>query len=139
MNSYHGKPYSISSKPSQGSSIEYFEDDFREAEELLYRLRALGVELTIEEDRLAFDAPIGVLTESLLAEMKALRDELIACLSGTIVAAETFSIPGVICPFCVHDQFVEESSGWRCKKCDRMAWGWVGRSFVRADYIHFVL
>ncbi len=48
------------------------------AVELLERLRALGVVLSIDGDgRLAYDAPADVLGDDLLAEMRAHRDELL--------------------------------------------------------------
>jgi hypothetical protein len=49
------------------------------AVELLERLRALGVVLSIDGDgRLAYDAPADVLGDELLDEMRAHRDELLA-------------------------------------------------------------
>ena len=47
-------------------------------EKLLADLRAAGVVLSIEGDRLAFDAPAGVMTDGLLARMRSHREELLA-------------------------------------------------------------
>ncbi len=48
---------------------------------LLADLRAADVRLWIEGGRLAFDAPVGVMTEDLLGRMRSQRDELLSTLS----------------------------------------------------------
>ncbi len=97
---------------------------------LLDRLHGLGVSLSIVSGRLKVAAPKGAVTADLMEEMRAHRDELLEILS-----AKLDMIPGVVCPFCSCNQFTDEPSGWRCSKCDRLAWGWLGGSFVRADFI----
>ncbi len=98
--------------------------------ELYNRLQSLGVELFIEGEGLGFDAPSEVLSDDLIEEMRAQRDELLIALS-----AQVDPIPGVVCPFCRGNRFIDEPSGWRCRRCDKLAWGWLGGSFVRADII----
>jgi hypothetical protein len=111
-----------------------------QAMELYNQLRALGVVLFIEGDRLGFDAPSEVLSDDLIKAMRAHRGELIRLLSEPSGDTESFFIPGVVCPYCRHDRFVDEPSGWRCRKCERLAWGWLGRSvFVRADFVSLEL
>ncbi|AMV32565.1 hypothetical protein VN12_10600 [Pirellula sp. SH-Sr6A] len=99
---------------------------------LIERLRALGVELTIEGDGLAFDAPEGVLSAELIEEMKAYRSELIAAIEHRD-APGMDPIGGVFCPFCRGDRFEDVYMGWRCVRCDRLAWWWLGESLVRFD------
>jgi hypothetical protein len=46
------------------------------------------------------------------------------------------SILGVFCPFCRWNTFEELAHGdWRCRRCEKIAWSWLGRSFVRVDVI----
>ena len=78
MKLHSPKPYSQSSKPLSGSNIEYFEDDYRSGENLFRRLRSLGVSLFTDGAGLGFDSPEGVITDELLSEMRAHRDDLIA-------------------------------------------------------------
>ena len=78
MNLHSPKPYSEYSKPLSGSNIEYFEDDYRSGENLFRRLRSLGVSLFTDGAGLGFDSPEGVITDELLSEMRAHRDDLIA-------------------------------------------------------------
>lgn len=124
------KPYTKYTKPPGESDIVDFVYESRACEKLFERLRALGVDLFTEDEGLGFDAPDGVLTDDLMEEMRAHRDDLLAMLS-----AQVYPIPGVFCPFCRGDEFIDEPSGWRCVKCNRLAWGWLGGSFVRADFI----
>lgn len=102
--------------------------------ELYNRLQSLGVELFIEGEGLGFDAPPEVLSDDLIEEMRAQRDELIAFVDVAGLLGMD-PIPGVVCPVCRGDRFIDEPSGWRCKKCNRLAWGWLGGSFVRADFV----
>lgn len=99
---------------------------------LTERLRALGVELSIEGGGLVFDAPEDALSADLIAEMKAHRSELIAAIEHRD-APEMDPIGGVFCPFCRGDRFEDVRMGWRCVKCDRLAWWWLGGSLVRFD------
>jgi hypothetical protein len=73
----------VGSGPGVGSV--YFVDGFARAESLLAELQAAGVVLSVEGDRLAFDAPAGVLTDDLFARMRADRDGLLAMLAGVPV------------------------------------------------------
>jgi NADPH:quinone reductase-like Zn-dependent oxidoreductase len=54
------------------------------ANELLARLQALGIKLWVEEDALRFRAPKGVMTETLSAEVRALKPELMALLDSSV-------------------------------------------------------
>lgn len=259
MNLHSPKPYSEYSKPLSGSNIEYFEDDYRSGENLFRRLRSLGVSLFTNGAGLGFDSPEGVITDELLSEMRAHRDDLIAVaerfeeraavaqydgglirseaerlalselptakqvvapessgcvvhhkrsafdiyigrpgpwgnpfeigrdgsrveviekyrawivkqddlltrlpelrgkilgcwcaplpchgdvllelLNGLAVPVENpvMSISGVFCPFCRWDKFEELPHGdWRCRRCEKVAWRWLGESFVRVDVI----
>lgn len=99
---------------------------------LIERLIALGVELSIEGDCLVFDAPEGALSPDLIAEMKAHRSELIAAIEHRD-APGIGPIGGVFCPFCRGDRFEDVRMGWRCVKCDRLAWCWIGGALVRMD------
>jgi hypothetical protein len=169
MKLHSPKPYSEYSKPLSGSNIEYFEDDYRSCENLFRRLRSLGVSLFANGAGLGFDSPEGVITDELLSEMRAHRDDLIAeverfeeraavaqydgglirseaerlALSELptkeqVVAPENFGmiLSGVFCPFCRWDKFEELPHGdWRCRRCEKVAWRWLGESFVSFDVI----
>ena len=102
--------------------------------DLYNRLQSLGVELFIEGEGLGFDAPSEVLSEDLIEEMRAHRDELIAIVDVAGLLGMD-PIPGVVCPFCRGNRFIDEPSGWRCRRCDKLAWGRLGGSFVRADFV----
>lgn len=163
------KPYSESSESISGSNIEYFEDDYRSGENLFRRLRSLGVSLFTNGAGLGFDSPEGVITDELLSEMRAHRDDLLAVVErfeeraavaqhvGGLIRSEAerlalselpakkqvvapeplrMSISGVFCPFCRADKFEELPHGdWRCRRCEKVAWRWLGESFVRVDLI----
>ena len=51
------------------------------AQALLFKLRALGVELAVEEDRLTVDAPAGTITEDLRAALTENKPSLLKLLT----------------------------------------------------------
>jgi hypothetical protein len=53
---------------------------------LLARLQQAGVRVTLVGEQLGIDAPEGVLTPDVLAELRAAKPELIALLAGPVVA-----------------------------------------------------
>lgn len=57
---------------------EYFEDDLRRVDRLLDELRAVDVQLRIEGGRLIFNAPPGVMSDDLLARVRADREAVLA-------------------------------------------------------------
>lgn len=51
------------------------------------------------------------------------------------VVLQLIIVDGVNCPFCSSNHFEDESSGWRCSNCKRLAWIWrVDGGIVRADF-----
>jgi len=73
--------------------FEYFEDDSGRVKTLLAELRSAGVILSIEGDRLAYDAPAGAITDDRFCRMRADRDGLLALLRPEPVAdAEAFFV-----------------------------------------------
>jgi hypothetical protein len=60
--------------------FEYFEDDSGRVKSLLAELQSAGVILRIDGDRLAFDAPAGVITDELMGRMRADRAGLVEAL-----------------------------------------------------------
>ena len=107
-------------------------------ETLLRELKAIGVNLFIEDGRLGFDAPSGSMTDELLARVRADREGLLALLQGE---QRTITEPsGAICPYCRSELLEDVELGWRCCKCKRLAWIWLpGGSIVRADCQHMDL
>lgn len=79
-----------------GFGFEYFEDDSRRVETLMAELSGLGVVLRIDGDRLAFDAPAGVLVGDLLARVRADRAGLVAMLSRAVDPPAASSRPKVV-------------------------------------------
>jgi len=65
-----------------GGGSVYFVHDLGRAKTLLAELQSAGVVLSVEGNRLAFDAPADVLTDDLLARMRAERDGLLSILRG---------------------------------------------------------
>ena len=57
------------------------------AAKLLTDLRRAGVVLSVNGDRLAFDAPAGAMTPAVVATLKARKPELLAVLSGDYLSA----------------------------------------------------
>lgn len=60
------------------------------AADLVLDLKARGVRLTAEGNRLQYDAPAGVMTPDLLARLKACKSELLATLAPCV--AEAFPV-----------------------------------------------
>ena len=107
-------------------------DGFRGIENLFSDLRAVGVNLFIDDGRLAFDAPGGSMTDELLARVRGCRDGLLALLKGEQPTAPESS--GASCPYCRSELLEDVEPGWRCCDCKRLAWVWTaGGSIVRAD------
>ena len=99
---------------------------------LFLALKAAGVELIIDDGRLAFESPGGVMSPELLTRVRAERDGLLAALQGEQVDSPKPS--GVSCPYCRSELLADVELGWRCCKCKRLAWIWLpGGSIVRAD------
>ena len=107
-------------------------------ETLLRELKAIGVNLFIEDGRLGFDAPSGSMTGELLDRVRGEREGLLALLQGD---QRTMAEPsGAICPYCRSELLEDVELGWRCCKCKRLAWIWLpGGSIVRADCQHMDL
>jgi hypothetical protein len=150
------------SEPEVGSVDTVY--GFVGAEILLSELRSRGVELSIDPSGgLAFNAPKGVMTDSIVDRIRAHRDELVDLLerlderaaiaqyggglsrsdAERLALAELLTkkhdvapeLAGVICPYCRSIEFEDVERGWRCRKCHRLAWVWLpGGSIVRADY-----
>ena len=120
------------------------------ADGLLAELRGLGVVLSAQGDRLAFDAPAGVLGDDLLGRMRAERDRLLVALrseASAVVAdpehhgdprPEHQGDPGPVslrCPWCGPEELIDEPGGLRCPRCGRLAWlDAPGGGLVRADH-----
>ncbi len=117
--------------------------------ELFQKLRALGVELSIDGDgRLAYDGPADVLGADLLAEMRAHRDELLAILPQpfkktclTNPTLPTIAIPGLICPWCRRgDRLIDVDAGLNCDRCGRLAFRFLDDgSIERVDYVEMMV
>ena len=77
-------PRNTHNGPVDGPTLnsEDCEDGSRRIEILFSDLKAVGVNLFIEDGRLGFDAPDGAMTESLLARVRSCRDGLLALLQG---------------------------------------------------------
>lgn len=109
--------------------------------ELLQReLLAAGVVLAVSDaGRLLIDAPRDVLTEDLLARVRADRDGLLALLRGELHNPETAAerMPSIteLCPWCGPVRLLDDPNGLRCERCERLAWVFGERSITRADYL----
>ncbi len=102
--------------------------------ELLAELRALGVVLSIDDGRLAYDGPADVLTDDLLARMRDERDGLLAALTAS--PEYLAPMPAVFCPWCQAGDFLlEHPQGLRCDQCGRNAWRLKGDAIERADWV----
>lgn len=45
-------------------------------------------------------------------------------------------VVGWLCPWCRSgDRLADDPEGWRCLRCDRLAWRWVGDGIERCDWI----
>ena len=106
------------------------------AVELLCELRALGVVLSIDGDgRLAYDAPARVISDDLLARMRAERVNLLVALAELDGPEYLLPIPGVRCPWCQSgEQLIVHDAGLRCDNCGREAWRFEGEAIVRCDF-----
>jgi hypothetical protein len=109
-----------------GGGFEYFEDGSRRVETLMAELSGLGVVLRIDGDRLAFDAPEGVLVGDLLARVRADRAGLVAMLSRAVDPpaadpAPSDRAPSIRCP-CGGFDLADDPGGLRCRSCRSIAW-----------------
>ena len=115
----------------KGNSVDSVQG-FGGIENLFSDLKLVGVNLFIDDGRLAFDAPDGVMTESLLARVRICRDGLLALLQHE--QPTTPEPSGASCPYCRSELLEDVEPGWRCCDCKRLAWVWIaGGSIVRAD------
>lgn len=116
-----------------GVGFEYFEDDSGRVKTLLGDLRSADVHLRIDGDRLAFDAPAGVMTADLLARVRVDRAGLMAILSRAAdpaaVARPTPDDPAPIdrapairCPACGGIDLTDDPGGLRCGSCRALSW-----------------
>ncbi len=104
---------------------------------LLSELRELGIRLSINGGRLAYDAPSTAINDGLLARMRSQRDELIAAILEQQSNAKQYLTPitGVMCPWCRSPSHLQESSdGIDCHRCHRAAFRFEGESIVRCDW-----
>jgi len=126
---------------------------------LLADLRAAGVSLSFEGDRLGFDAPAGALSDDLLARMRADRDGLLAELRGgdpepsgpvgvgddrgDVAESAAVGDPAepeppadlIRCPWCPSAGLSDDPGGLRCSSCGRLAWRATAEGgLVRADH-----
>lgn len=108
------------------------------ADVLLAELRGLGVVLRIDGDRLAYDAPAGVITDEILARVRDDRDGLLMLLRGVLpnmgIDAEQMPSPSERCPWCGPVRLLDHSRGLQCDRCRRLAWVITDRAMTRADY-----
>ncbi len=122
-----------------GFGFEYFEDDSRRVETLMAELSGLGVVLRIDGDRLAFDAPAGVMVGDLLARVRADRAGLIRILSRAddppaVDPAPSDRAPSIRCP-CGGIDLADDPGGLRCRSCRSMAWvATAGGGLARRDF-----
>lgn len=130
------------------------------AQSLFRELHALGVVLSIDDrGRLSFEAPEGVVSESLIVRIRAEGDALLAIVerideraaimeydAGFLRAdAERIArmevvddapepMPmGVHCPACQGRRLIDDPQGLRCWGCGRIAWVRIKGAIVRAD------
>jgi tRNA(Ile2) C34 agmatinyltransferase TiaS len=98
---------------------------------LVAELSGLGVVLRIEGDRLAFDAPAGVITDDLLGRMRSVRDGLMGLVADRDRGVPHASLPDasrldrpttIRCPWCGGIDLSDDGRGLRCCHCDRLAW-----------------
>mgnify|MGYP001009340854 CR=1 FL=1 len=95
------------------------------ADGLFAELGSAGVVMWIEGDRLAFDAPAGVITDDLLGRMRAERDGLLWIVADRDrgdVDTKLDRPTTIRCPRCDGINLVDDSGGLRCCHCDRLAW-----------------
>ena len=124
-------PHNSPKEPVEGNSA-YSAHSFERADLLMDELRAVGVVLSVDGERLAFDAPAELLTEELLGMMRANREGLLACLMAESVPTVSTS---VVCPWCRSADLVDDAEVIRCGRCRRVAWLVYGESIVRADWV----
>ena len=106
---------------------------------LLDELRGLGVVLSLQGDRIAFDAPSGALNDDLLARLRAGRDGLLKILSpesqknpterqaqgedgDAACKAKQTEGRSSCCLWCGSSDLVDDLKGVRCNQCDRVNW-----------------
>jgi ribosomal protein L37AE/L43A len=113
-------------------------------EMLLAELQSAGVVLSIVDEGLAFDAPAEAITDDRLARMRADRDGLLALLRWPVVVPRIEPEPmpviipepsAVVCPWCGSDRLADNAQGIVCERCERLAWGLMDASLVRADAV----
>jgi hypothetical protein len=103
-------------------------------ESLLRELSALGVMLQIDDrGRLSFDAPEGVMTDAMVARVRAYGDALRAILRRSEVVGPEPMPRGVNCPWCRGRRLIDDPEGMRCWDCRRLAWVRIVGAIVRAD------
>jgi ribosomal protein S27AE len=110
-----------------GVGSVYFVDGLARVESLLAELQSVGVVLSVEGDRLAFDAPADVLTDDMLGRLRADRDGLLAVISRPDAAPVADPGPAVQtssirCPVCDGIDLAEDPGGLRCGSCGAVAW-----------------
>jgi ribosomal protein S27AE len=112
--------------------FEYFEDDSGRVKSLLAELQSAGVILRIDGDRLAFDAPSGVITDKLMGRMRADRAGLVEALrvpvdhggdpAEPVADASAIVTSSIKCPFCESIDLADDPAGLRCGSCHSVAW-----------------
>lgn len=94
---------------------------------LLDDLRNKGVRLSVEEDRLAVDAPKGMLTDDVRQAIRQHKQALLALLSQPMPAAAPVQstalpppaplTPSYPCVVCGSTDRWEDRGIWRCRQC----------------------
>jgi hypothetical protein len=87
---------------------------------LLAELRAADVRLWVDGDRLAYDAPPGVMTDDRLARLRADRDGLLAMLRRPINPEPVRRCSSHLMPFDAIEGPDPSRSGWvrlTCRRC----------------------
>jgi hypothetical protein len=102
--------------------------------ELIENLRAAGVRLELTARGVEFDGPKSALTAEVLERLKANRAELLEILQAEAARDDEEGEPGK-CPWCGPVRLLEGPSGLWCLRCERLAWVFLERSIVRADYL----
>lgn len=95
------------------------------ADALLAELSGLGVALWVEGDRLAYDAPAGVLTDARLADLRAAREsllEILRCPSEPPAVPYLRTCGAHLVPFDAIESADPSRGGWvrlTCRRCGR--------------------
>ncbi len=130
-------PHNSQVMPSQGISADCAHTSGR-VETLLAELRSVGVVLSICAEGLAFDAPENVLTDDMLARLRADRDGMLRLLAEQDLLPVIESGPEsttVVCPWCRSDRLADDAEGVRCERCERLAWVVIDSSLIRSDVV----